>query len=104
MLTTVKTKINGLTSADERVPGTMDWIVTGLSANHGMTLRCTVQSCESGGIGRCARLKSSGAIRELWLAPFCVNYYLITSTQRGRKSLLCHFRKDPRQLKYWIAT
>jgi hypothetical protein len=30
--------------------------------------------------------------------------YPITSTQRGRKTLKRHFRKDPRQLKYWIAT
>jgi len=28
----------------------------------------------------------------------------IVSTRRGQKSLERHFRKDPRQIKYWIAT
>jgi len=28
----------------------------------------------------------------------------ISSTRRGQKSLKRHFRKDPRQIKYWIAT
>ena len=28
----------------------------------------------------------------------------ITSRQRGQKTLKRHFRKDPRQIKYWIAT
>jgi len=27
-----------------------------------------------------------------------------TFQQRGRRNLQRHFRKDPRQIKYWIAT